>query len=526
MDRDGDAEFVSHDTYRNPLITRYASNEMIKNFSERRKFVLWRQLWIWLAEAQQELGCDVSGKLLCGPIDLYSLVIVVLINIYIKMIVENVVTLFSTLTDEQIEEMRLHRDEIDFQTAAAEEKARRHDVMAHVYTFAVICPKASPIIHLGATSCYVGDNADLIVFRDALGLLSIKLARCIDRLAKQAFFHKNLVCLGRTHLQPAQPTTMGRRICMWIQELLMDLENFERLRHHTIRFRGAKGAVGTQASFLDLFDGDHGKVLKLDQLLAAKAGFQRVWSVTGQTYPRKVDTEIVNALSSLGASIHKICTDLRLLASFKEVEEPFETTQIGSSAMPYKRNPIRSERACALARYLMHASSSCTTTGAVQWLERSLDDSAIRRIVLPEACLAADACLTLLQNVAEGLTVYPKVIEANLRAELPFLVVEQILVFMVTHAGANRQDCHERIRQHSQAAAAEVKLKGKPNDLVERLKEDTYFFPIHPLLDELLDPSKYIGRAVEQVDEFIESEVDSEIRPFQGHLETSSSVDL
>ncbi|TPP62321.1 Adenylosuccinate lyase [Fasciola gigantica] len=418
--------------------------------------------------------------------------------------------------------MRLNRDHIDFEVAAAEEKARRHDVMAHVYTFAVVCPKASPIIHLGATSCFVGDNADLIVLRDALGILTVKLGRCIDRLAKQAFFHKDLVCLGRTHLQPAQPTTLGRRICMWIQELLMDLDNLERLRHHTIRFRGAKGAVGTQASFLDLFHGDHGKVLKLDQLLAAKAGFQRIWQVTGQTYPRKLDTEIVNVLSSLGASIHKICTDIRLLASFKEVEEPFETAQIGSSAMPYKRNPIRSERACALARYLMHASASCTTTGAVQWLERSLDDSALRRIVLSEACLAADACLSLLQNVAEGLTV----IESNLAAELPFLAVEQVLVTMVSKGAANRQECHERIRQHSQAAAAEVKLKGRPNDLVDRLKGDPYFAPIHDMLKELLDPRKFIGRAVEQVQEFLESEVDPEIRRYQGNLEASSTVEV
>ncbi|CAH8513946.1 unnamed protein product [Dicrocoelium dendriticum] len=461
MDEILDVGIEPHSVYRNPLTTRYASKEMIKNFSERRKCVLWRQLWIWLAEAQRELGFDIS--------------------------------------DEQLEEMRIHRDDIDFATAATEEKARRHDVMAHVYAFAVVCPKASPIIHLGATSCYVGDNADLIVLRDAIGLLAVKVSRCIDRLAKQAFLHKNLVCLGRTHLQPAQPTTMGRRICMWIQELLMDLSNLDRLRHHTIRFRGVKGAVGTQASFLDLFHGDHGKVLRLDQLVAAKAGFLRIWHVTGQTYPRKLDTEIVNVLSSLGATVHKICTDIRLLASFKEVEEPFEPAQIGSSAMPYKRNPIRCERACALARYLMHSSGPCISTAAVQWLERSLDDSAIRRIVLPEACLAADACLILLQNVAEGLVVYPKVIETNLRAELPFLVAEQILITMVSEAGANRQEVHERIRCHSQAAAVEVKLMGNPNDLVDRLKRDDYFAPIHHLLDDLLDPQKYIGRAAEQV---------------------------
>ncbi|KAG5443210.1 Adenylosuccinate lyase [Clonorchis sinensis] len=475
--------------YKNPLTGRYASKEMIHNFGEARKVSLWRQLWIWLAEAQQELGFPV--------------------------------------TDEQLEEMRMHRDEIDFNLAAEEEKARRHDVMAHVYTFAILCPTASPIIHLGATSCYVGDNADLIIFRDALGFLSVKLARCIDRLAKQAHFNKDLVCLGRTHLQPAQPTTMGRRICMWLQDLLLDLENIERLCHHTIRFRGAKGAVGTQASFLDLFHGDQAKVVQLDQLIASKAGFKRVWRVTGQTYPRKLDTEIVNALSSLGASIHKICTDIRLLASYKELEEPFETNQIGSSAMPYKRNPIRSERACALARYLMHLSAPCTTTEAVQWLERSLDDSAVRRIVLPEACLAADACLILLQNISEGLVFYPQIIETNLRAELPFLAVEHILVTMVSVAGADRQECHERIRQHSQAAAAEVKLKGRPNDLVDRLKDDDYFAPIRDILEEeLLAPKRYIGRAVEQVEEFITSEVDPALQHYQGKLEASSTVQV
>ncbi|CAL8089998.1 unnamed protein product [Calicophoron daubneyi] len=488
MDEVLDAGMESYDYYRNPLCSRYASREMVRNFSERRKFVIWRQLWIWLAEAQQELGFEI--------------------------------------TDEQLEEMRAHRDDIDFEVAAAEEKARRHDVMAHVYTFAVVCPKASPIIHLGATSCFVGDNADLIILRDALSILTIKLARCIDRLAKQAYFFKNLVCLGRTHLQPAQPTTLGRRICMWIQDLLLDLNNLERLQNHTIRFRGAKGAVGTQASFLDLFQGDHGKVLKLDQLIAAKAGFQRVWNVTGQTYPRKLDVEVMNALSSLGASVHKICTDIRLLASFKEVEEPFEMTQIGSSAMPYKRNPIRCERACALSRYLMHASAPCSCTAAVQWLERSLDDSAVRRIVLPEACLAADSCLALLQNVAEGLVVYQKVVETNLLAELPFLAVEQILVTMVSKAHANRQECHERIRKHSQAAAAEVKLNGKPNDLVDRLMQDEYFAPIHSTLPQLLKPENFVGRAVQQVEEFIESEVDPALKQYQGELEASSAVEV
>ncbi|KAK4474805.1 hypothetical protein MN116_001923 [Schistosoma mekongi] len=474
--------------YKNPLTKRYASHEMVCNFSEKRKIVLWRQLWIWLAEAQKELGFEI--------------------------------------TDEQIDEMKKQRDSIDFETAASEEKARRHDVMAHVYTFALACPKASPIIHLGATSCFVGDNADLIMFRDAVNMLLPKVARCIDRLAKNAMLHKSLVCLARTHLQAAQPTTMGRRICMWLQDLLLDLENLERLKSFTMRFRGAKGAVGTQASFLDLFQGDHQKVIKLDELLAKKAGFQRSWSVIGQTYPRKVDSEITNVLSGIGTTVHKICTDIRLLSSFKEVEEPFETKQIGSSAMPYKRNPIRSERACSLARYLMHISASTISTASIQWLERSLDDSANRRIVLPEAFLAADACLILLQNIAEGLIVYPMVMEANLNAELPFLAVERILVKMVSEAAANRQECHERLRQHSHEAAAEIKLKGLKNSLLDKLLNDDYFTPIHSSLPTILDPSYMIGRAVEQVELFLETEVDSALRPYKDCLQLASYITI
>ncbi|KAH8868542.1 Adenylosuccinate lyase isoform 2 [Schistosoma japonicum] len=461
---------------------------MVCNFSEKRKIILWRQLWIWLAEAQKELGFEI--------------------------------------TDEQIDEMKKQRDSIDFEIAASEEKARRHDVMAHVYTFALACPKASPIIHLGATSCFVGDNADLIMFRDALNILLPKVARCIDRLAKTAVLHKSLVCLARTHLQAAQPTTMGRRICMWLQDLLLDLENLERLKTYTMRFRGAKGAVGTQASFLDLFQGDHQKVIKLDELLTKKAGFQRSWSVTGQTYPRKVDSEITNVLSGIGTTIHKICTDIRLLSSFKEVEEPFETKQIGSSAMPYKRNPIRSERACSLARYLMHISASTISTASIQWLERSLDDSANRRIVLPEAFLAADACLILLQNITEGLIVYPMVMKANLDAELPFLVVERILVKMVSEAAANRQECHERLRQHSHEAAAEIKLKGLKNNLLDKLLRDDYFAPIHSSLPTILDPSYMIGRAVEQVELFLETEVDPALHPYKDCLQLASSITI
>ncbi|CDI96834.1 adenylosuccinate lyase [Echinococcus multilocularis] len=452
-----------------PLNTRYASPEMQYNFSPRRKVVLWRRLWLWLAESQQKLGLKI--------------------------------------TDEQLEEMRHNLDQVDFEQAAKEEAQRRHDVMAHVYVFAKASPKASPIIHLGATSCYVVDNADLIILRHAFTLLAPRVARCVARLAELARRHRDVVCLGRTHLQPAQPTTVGRRMCLWMQDLLLDLESIERARDHLIRFRGTKGAIGTQASFLDLFEGDDAKVMKLDELVAKRAGFSRVWSVTGQTYPRKLDADLVSILSSLGATVHKICTDIRLLAGFKEVEEPFESNQIGSSAMPYKRNPIRCERACALARLLMSHSAAALATAGVQWLERSLDDSALRRVLLPEACLAADACLIIIQNVFEGLVVYPKVIERNLMSELPFLATERILMWMVMHAGADRQECHERIRAHSQAAGNMMKLEGRCNDLVARLSGDAYFAPIAKHLDQLLDSRAFIGRAPDQVDDFFVKEV-------------------
>nr|CDS34996.1 adenylosuccinate lyase [Hymenolepis microstoma]CDS34997.1 adenylosuccinate lyase [Hymenolepis microstoma] len=456
------------------------------NFSTRRKIQLWRQLWIWLAESEKDLGIEI--------------------------------------TDEQIEEMRSNIDNIDFERAAEEESRRRHDVMAHVYTFAATCPKAAPIIHLGATSCYVGDNADLITLRDAFALMAPKVARCIDRLANLAKQHRNLVCLSRTHFQPAQPTTVGRRMCLWIQDLLLDLENFERAQNHLIRFRGVKGTVGTQSSFCDLFDGNEDKVKQLDKMVANKAGFKLLWNVTGQTYPRKLDADLMCILSSLGSTVHKICTDVRLLSGLKEMDEPFESTQIGSSAMPYKRNPIRCERACALARFLQSQCVSALSTAGVQWCERSLDDSAIRRITLAEACLAADACLIILQNIFEGLIVYPKVIQRNLQAELPFLATERILILMVREAGASRQECHERIRKHSQAAGNAVKLEGLPNDLVARLMGDTYFAPIANKLAEILDPTSFIGCASNQVDEFLKDEVTPALEPYLQELGTTSTL--
>ncbi|NXX68473.1 PUR8 lyase, partial [Spizella passerina] len=356
--------------YRSPLVSRYASAEMAYNFSERKKFSTWRRLWLYLAQAEKSLGLPI--------------------------------------TDEQIQEMEANLDNIDFKMAAEEEKKLRHDVMAHVHTFAHCCPKAAAIIHLGATSCYVGDNTDLIVLRDGFNVLLPKLARVISRLADFAEKYADMPALGFTHYQPAQLTTVGKRCCLWIQDLCMDLQSLERARDD-LRFRGVKGTTGTQASFLQLFEGDHSKVEELDRLVTEKAGFERAYMVTGQTYSRKVDIGVLAVLASLGASIHKICTDIRLLANLKEIEEPFEKDQIGSSAMPYKRNPMRSERCCSLARHLMTLVMDPLQTAAVQWFERTLDDSANRRVCLAEAFLTADIILATLQNISEGLVVYPKV---------------------------------------------------------------------------------------------------------------------
>ncbi|NWR76039.1 PUR8 lyase, partial [Centropus unirufus] len=464
--------------YRSPLVSRYASAEMGFNFSERKKFGTWRRLWLFLAQAEKSLGLPI--------------------------------------TDEQIQEMEANLDNIDFQMAAEEEKKLRHDVMAHVHTFAHCCPKAAPIIHLGATSCYVGDNTDLIVLRDGFNLLLPKLARVIGRLADFAEKHADLPTLGFTHYQPAQLTTVGKRCCLWIQDLCMDLQNLERARDD-LRFRGVKGTTGTQASFLQLFEGDHSKVEELDRLVTAKAGFKRSYMVTGQTYSRKVDIEVLSVLASLGASIHKICTDIRLLANLKEIEEPFEKDQIGSSAMPYKRNPMRSERCCSLARHLMTLVMDPLQTASVQWFERTLDDSANRRVCLAEAFLTADIILSTLQNISEGLVVYPKVIERRIRQELPFMATENIIMAMVK-AGGNRQDCHEKIRVLSQQAAAVVKQEGGDNDFIARVRADPYFSPIHKQLESLLDPSSFTGRAPQQVAKFLKEEVRPALIPYQSKM--------
>jgi len=453
--------------YVTPLSTRYVSAEMNACFGDQKKFSTWRQLWTWLAESERELGLDIS--------------------------------------EEQVAQMRANIDEIDFEMAAAEEKKRRHDVMAHVHTFGAAAPLAAPIIHLGATSCYVGDNADCTIVRDALDILLPKLATACQRMGAFAKENKSLATLGFTHLQPAQITTVGKRACLWAQDLLTDLTNLERVRAG-LRFRGVKGTTGTQASYLELFNNDSAKVVELDQLVTQKAGFAACYTITGQTYPRKQDAHVLNALGEFAASAHKICTDIRLLASMKELEEPFAKDQIGSSAMPYKRNPMRSERCCGLARHLMSLPAAALNTVATQWMERTLDDSAVRRIYLPEALLTADAICILLQNITEGLVVYPNVINKHLAAELPFMASENILMAFVK-AGGNRQDGHERIRVLAQAAGNRVKQEGADNDLLERIRADDMFSCVADKLEDIMNPSDYIGRAPEQVDVFVEHEL-------------------
>lgn len=468
--------------FQSPLSSRYASREMSENFSDMKKFSTWRKLWVYLAKAEKELGLNI--------------------------------------TDEQIEEMEANLDKIDFQAAAVEESLTRHDVMAHVHVYASQCPKAAPIIHLGATSCYVGDNTDLILIRDGLNILLPKLARCIDKLATFAYKYKDLATLGFTHMQPAQLTTVGKRACLWISDLLADLVKIQRARDD-LRFRGVKGTTGTQASFLTVFEGDHQKVKELDRLVTLMAGFKKSYTITGQTYSRKVDCDVILPLASLSASIHKACTDIRLLASMKEVEEPFEKTQIGSSAMAYKRNPMRCERCCALAKVPIGNSHIALMTASTQWMERTLDDSAIRRVIIPETFLAVDICLNTLQNVTDGLVVYPKVIEKHLKQELPFMATENILMAMVK-AGGDRQVCHEEIRVLSQEAAECVKSKGEDNDLVQRIKKSVYFAPIHDQLDSLLDPSTFIGRAPQQVVEFLEEEVYPALVPYEKYMNVAA----
>ncbi len=447
--------------YDNPLIERYASQAMAELWGPQRKFSTWRRLWVALAEAEAELGLPISA--------------------------------------EQIAELRTQVDRIDFDAAAQYERQLRHDVMAHVHAYGDACPDARGIIHLGATSCFVTDNAELVLLREALGLVRDQLVGVIDNLGRFAAQHRDLPCLGFTHMQPAQPTTVGKRACLWAYEFALDLAEVE-YRIDSLRARGAKGTTGTQASFLQLFGGDHAKVRQLDELVCRKLGFDASYAVTGQTYPRKIDGQVMAALSGIGQSAHKMATDVRILAHRKEIEEPFERTQVGSSAMAYKRNPMRSERICSLGRFLSGLAPIAVETAAVQWLERTLDDSAARRLVLPQAFLAADAVLILCRNVTSGLVVYPKVIGAALQAELPFMATENILMAAVA-AGGDRQELHECIRRHSQAAAAVVKEQGGANDLMDRLRADVAFRAVD--LDAAMDPRQFVGRAPEQVNEFL-----------------------
>ena len=453
--------------YESPLSSRYASDEMQYIFSADKKFSTWRRLWVALARAEMELGLPV--------------------------------------TQEQVDELEAHITDIDYEKAAQWEKKLRHDVMAHVHTYGELCPKAMPIIHLGATSCYVGDNTDVILMREALLLVRDKLVRVLAHLAEFARQYKDLPTLGFTHFQAAQLVTVGKRATLWMNELLMDLQEVE-YRISTLKLLGSKGTTGTQASFLELFEGDHEKVKELERRIAAEMGFDAVVPVSGQTYSRKMDYNVVSTLAGIAQSASKFATDLRLLCHLKEVEEPFEKNQIGSSAMPYKRNPMRCERICALARYVMVDVGNPAITSATQWFERTLDDSANKRLSVPEAFLAVDAILNIYANVAAGLVVHPKVIEKHVLEELPFMASENIMMDAVKRGG-NRQELHERIRVLSQQAGAHVKDEGKPNDLIDLMAADPAFGMTKEELSVHLEPARYIGRCPEQVEEFLAEEV-------------------
>jgi adenylosuccinate lyase len=473
-----------NDIYENPLITRYASSKMAQIFSDENKFITWRRLWIVLAECEKELGLNI--------------------------------------TDEQIAELKRYESDINFEVAAEREKAVRHDVMAHVYAYGEQCPAAKPIIHLGATSCYVGDNADLIAIYDALGIIEIKLAGVIDKLSSFALRYKDMPCLGFTHFQPAQLTTVGKRATLWIQDLLMDLSEIKDIKKN-FKLRGAKGTTGTGASFLSLFDGDAEKVKKLDKMVCEKLGFKDSFAVTGQTYPRKFDTIVLNALALIAQSAYKFSNDLRLLQSLKEIEEPFEKSQIGSSAMAYKRNPMRSERISALSRFLLSMPINAAVTASTQWFERTLDDSANRRLVLPQSFLAADAILNLYLNVASGLVVYENVISSRIKEELPFMATETILMEAVKRGG-DRQELHESIRRYSMQAAERVKMRGERNDLLDNIKSDSAFMMSPSEIDAIMDPVKFTGCASVQTEDFIHDHVTPVLRQYEGRLDIKDDV--
>ena len=473
-------------TYESPLSARYADAEMKFLFSPDKKFRTWRRLWIALAEAEMELGLPI--------------------------------------TQEQIDEMKQHADDINYDVAEAREKIVRHDVMSHVYAFGEQCPHARPIIHLGATSCYVGDNTDIIVMTDALRLVRRKLISVIRVLSAFAMKYKDLPTLAFTHFQPAQPTTVGKRATLWIQDLLMDLEDVE-YQLSKAKLLGSKGTTGTQASFLELFDGDHEKVKELDRKIAQKMGYSTCFAVSGQTYSRKLDSQILAVLSGIAQSAAKFSNDIRLLQNLKEIEEPFEKNQIGSSAMAYKRNPMRSERIASLARYVIIDSLNPCITEATQWFERTLDDSANKRISIPEAFLAVDGILNLYANVGDGLVVYPKVIEQHLRRELPFMATENIMMDAVKR-GADRQQLHERIRVHSMAAAKVVKEEGGENDLLARIAGDPIFGVTLEELHMIVKPEKYVGRAPQQTEDFIQEEVNPILEKYSDVPEEKAEIDV
>ena len=452
------------DTYESPLSARYASKEMKYIFSPDKKFRTWRKLWIALAESEKELGLPI--------------------------------------TQEQIDELKAHADDINYEVAQEREKIVRHDVMSHVYAYGVQCPNAKGIIHLGATSCYVGDNTDIIIMTEGLKLIRNKLITVIRNLSKFADEYKALPTLAFTHFQPAQPTTVGKRATLWLQELLMDLEDVE-YQLSKAKLLGSKGTTGTQASFLELFDGDHEKCKMLDRKIAEKIGYKACFPVSGQTYSRKLDSQFLNVLAGIAQSAAKFSNDIRLLQHLKEVEEPFEKNQIGSSAMAYKRNPMRSERIGSLSRYVMVDVLNGYFTTATQWFERTLDDSANKRLSVPEAFLAVDGILSLYANVADGLVVYPKVIEQRLRKELPFMATENIMMDAVKKRGADRQQLHEKIREHSMAASRVVKVEGGENDLLERIAADEAFGVTLEELERILKPENYTGRAKEQTEDFL-----------------------
>ena len=455
-----------HSQYENPLITRYASREMSELWSAQRKFSTWRRLWVALAEAERELGLNIS--------------------------------------EAQVAELRSKVDEIDFDAARDHERRLRHDVMAHVHTLGDSAPNARPIIHLGATSCYVTDNTDLILIRESLRLIRGQIVGAIDALAEFAARWKDLPCLGYTHFQPAQLVTVGKRATLWCHELILDFHEVER-RLADLKFLGAKGTTGTQASFLALFDGDHAKVEALDRKVAEAFGFARTYPVSGQTYSRKVDAQVMATLGGIAESAHRLGSDLRLLAHEREVEEPYEAEQIGSSAMAYKRNPMRAERMCSLSRFVLALPAALSQTAATQWLERTLDDSAVRRIVLPQGFLGIDAVLNLYLNVVPGLVVHPAVIARHVADELPFMATENLLMAAV-QSGGDRQNLHERIRAHSVAAATRLKQGRGANDLLDRLRDDPEFPPID--LSSVMDPRRFVGRSAEQVADFVEREVE------------------